>query len=71
MQVCLDAAGEPVDWWLALKLPGGPMWAHLDSRGAAEALGESLGGTAHAEGRFRWRSIGIFPLLLPAQRDGL
>lgn len=61
VQVCLDAAGQPVDWWLALKLPGGPMWARLDSRGAAEALGASLGGTERVEGRFRWRRLGVVP----------
>lgn len=61
MQVCLDAAGHPVDWWLALKLPGGPTWAHLDSRGAAEALGESLGGSERAEGRFRLRCADVPP----------
>ncbi|KAK9826099.1 hypothetical protein WJX81_002927 [Elliptochloris bilobata] len=54
--VCLDAAGQPVDWWLALKLPGGPTWAHLDSRAAAEHLGEALGGSEHVEGRFRFSS---------------
>lgn len=46
--VCLDGAGRPVDWWLALKLPGGGTWAHLDSRAEAEALATQPG-----EGRFR------------------
>lgn len=45
--VCLDGAGRPMDWWLALKLPGGGTWAHLDSA-EAEALARQPG-----EGRFR------------------
>ncbi len=41
--VCLDGAGRPVDWWLALKLPGGDTWAHLASRAKISALARGDG----------------------------
>ncbi len=34
---CLDAHGNKVDWWVALKLPGSDSLAFLDSRTAQEA----------------------------------
>ena len=29
--MCLNAKGRPVDWWVALKLPGSEDLAYLDS----------------------------------------
>ena len=33
--MCLSADGTAVDWWVALKLPGGDEIAYLDSNAAA------------------------------------
>ena len=38
--------GNPVDWWVAIKLPGGDNLAYLDSQAAAEF---------GVEARFRYR----------------
>lgn len=48
---CLDASGSPVDWWFALKHPGGDRYSYLDS--GSDPRGEGFEGGGEGGGARR------------------